>query len=254
MNNILETNNLCKTYLVNNRQYHILKNINLTVKEGEFISVMGPSGSGKSTLLYNISGMDKMTAGEVNFGGEKLSEMSENELSELRLNKMGFVFQQINLLKNLGIIDNIIISAYMAGHKNKSLIKDRALNLMKKTGIIDLADNEITQVSGGQLQRAAICRALINSPQILFGDEPTGALNSSAAEDVMQVFHDINQEGTTVLLVTHDVKIAAQSERILYMLDGNIEGEYIMDKYNYLEDDLKERESRLTKWLLNMGF
>ncbi len=254
MNNILETNNLCKTYLVNNRQYHILKNINLTVKEGEFISVMGPSGSGKSTLLYNISGMDKMTAGEVNFGGEKLSEMSENELSELRLNKMGFVFQQINLLKNLGIIDNIIISAYMAGHKNKDLIKDRALNLMKKTGIIDLADNEITQVSGGQLQRAAICRALINSPQILFGDEPTGALNSSAAEDVMQVFHDINQEGTTVLLVTHDVKIAAQSERILYMLDGNIEGEYIMDKYNYLEDDLKERESRLTKWLLNMGF
>ena len=254
MDQILKTKNLCKSYLVNNKQRHILKNINMEINDGEFVSVMGPSGSGKSTLLYNISGMDKMTSGEVQFAGDNLSGMSENELSELRLNKMGFVFQQINLLKNLGILDNIIISAYMSGQEKKELIKERALNLMKKTGIIDLADNEITQVSGGQLQRAAICRALINSPQIIFGDEPTGALNSSAAADVMEILHKINKEGTTVMLVTHDVKVAAQSERILYMIDGNIEGEYDMGEYIESESDLKERESRLSSWLLDLGF
>lgn len=254
MNQILETKNLCKSYVVNNKQRHILKNINLEINDGEFVSVMGPSGSGKSTLLYNISGMDKMTSGEVHFAGDNLSSMSEDELSELRLNKMGFVFQQINLLKNLGILDNIIISAYMSGQEKKQLIKERALNLMKKTGIIELADNEITQVSGGQLQRAAICRALINSPQIIFGDEPTGALNSSAAADVMGILHKINNEGTTVMLVTHDEKVAAQSERILYMIDGNIEGEFKMEKYSKSESDLKERESRLSSWLLDLGF
>ena len=254
MDQILKTKNLCKSYVVNNKQRHILKNINMEINDGEFVSVMGPSGSGKSTLLYNISGMDKMTSGEVQFAGDNLSGMSENELSKLRLNKMGFVFQQINLLKNLGILDNIIISAYMSGQEKKELIKERALNLMKKTGIIELADNEITQVSGGQLQRAAICRALINSPQIIFGDEPTGALNSSAAADVMEILHKINKEGTTVMLVTHDVKVAAQSERILYMIDGNIEGEYDMGEYIESESDLKERESRLSSWLLDLGF
>lgn len=253
MENILEAKNLSKSYLLDKRQQHVLKNINLKVKKGEFLAVMGPSGSGKSTLLYNISGMDKMTAGEVVFAGEKLSQLQEDQLAELRLKKMGFVFQQINLLKNLGIMDNIIISAYMAGAEKRDKIKERAYQLMKKTGIIELAENEITQVSGGQLQRAAICRALINQPQILFADEPTGALNSSAAEDVMSVLQKINQEGTTIMMVTHDIKVAAQSQRILYMIDGNIEGEYNLDKYSE-NSDLKERESTLSRWLLNMGF
>ena len=253
MENILEAKNLSKTYLLDRRQQHVLKNINLKVKKGEFLTVMGPSGSGKSTLLYNISGMDKMTAGEVIFTGEKLSQLNQAQLAEIRLKKMGFVFQQINLLKNLGIMDNIIISAYMAGDEKREKIKERAYQLMKKTGIIELAENEITQVSGGQLQRAAICRALINQPQILFADEPTGALNSSAAEDVMSVLQKINQEGTTIMMVTHDVKVAAQSQRILYMIDGNIEGEYNLDKFNE-NSELKERESTLSKWLINMGF
>jgi len=253
MNNILEAKNLSKTYYLESRQHHVLKNVNLGVKEGEFLTVMGPSGSGKSTLLYNISGMDRMTAGEVIFADQKMSQLKEAELSEMRLNRMGFVFQQINLLKNLGILDNIIISAYMAGVEKREEIVERAYELMKKTDILELAENEITQVSGGQLQRAAICRALINQPKILFADEPTGALNSSAAEDVMSVLQKINLEGTTIMMVTHDVKIAAQSERILYMIDGNIEGEYNLDKMSE-KSDLKERESRLSRWLLNMGF
>lgn len=254
MDNILETNNLCKTYVVNNRQKHILKNLNISIKKGEFVSVMGPSGSGKSTLLYNISGMDKMSSGEVIFAGEKLSIMKEKELSELRLKRMGFVFQQINLLKNLNLLDNIIISAYTAADEKKKVIKDRAINLMKKTDIIDLSQNEITQVSGGQLQRAAICRALINKPQIIFGDEPTGALNSSTAADIMGIFRQVNEGGTTIMLVTHDVKVAAQSERILYMIDGNIKGEYKMGKFRGSDSELKEREADLSRWLLNLGF
>lgn len=254
MNNILEVRNLCKTYVINKRQHHVLKNVDLTVRKGEFVSVMGPSGSGKSTLLYNISGMDRMTAGDVIFDGINLGNLSEEELSKFRLQKMGFVFQQINLLKNLGIIDNIILPAFMDKSRKREDIKIQAINLMKKTGIIELADNDITQASGGQLQRAAICRALINNPVILFGDEPTGALNSKAASNIMDIFRAVNEEGTTVLLVTHDVKVASQSERVLFMIDGNIVGEHVLGKFDKSKDDIKYRETVLSEWLLDMGF
>src|SRR6056297_916981 len=254
MKNILETRNLSKSYLVNERTKPVLKGIDLSIKEGEFVSVMGPSGSGKSTLLYNVSGMDKMTEGEVIFAGSKINELSEKDLSKLRLKKMGFVFQQINLLKNLGIIDNIILSAYMADEFEKDEINKKAIALMEKTGIEDLADNDITQASGGQLQRAAICRALINDPLVLFGDEPTSALNSKAASNIMDIFHSINEEGTTVMMVTLDVKVASQSERVLFMLDGNIEGEYILGKFDRTKNDIKRREAELSEWLLEKGF
>lgn len=254
MNNLLEVQNLCKIYEVNKRENKVLRNVELNVAEGEFISVMGPSGSGKSTLLYNVSGMDSMTSGEVTFDGTGLGELSEDELSQIRLRKMGFVFQQINLLKNLGIKDNIILSAYMANNRSRKEINQKAVDLMKKTGIYELADNEITQASGGQLQRAAICRALINDPKILFGDEPTGALNSSAASNVMDILSAVNEEGTTVMLVTHNVKVASRSERVLYMIDGRIAGEHKLGKFNKSRDKVKPREIELSDWLLEMGF
>jgi putative ABC transport system ATP-binding protein len=254
MNQILETKNLSKDYLINKRKFNVLKNINISIAEGDFISVMGPSGSGKSTLLYNVSGMDKMSSGEVIFQGEKLSKLNEKKLSKLRLKKMGFVFQQINLLNSLGIIDNIIFPAHMAGSKDRNKIRERAVELMEKTGIMELAENEITQASGGQLQRAAICRALINEPEILFADEPTGALNSQSAEEVMDVFHTINKEGTTVMIVTHDIRVAAHSSRVLFMKDGNIIGEKVLGELKDLDAELKDRESELSKWLLDLGF
>jgi putative ABC transport system ATP-binding protein len=237
-----------------NNQQTILKNVSLQIKEGEFISVMGPSGSGKSTLLYNISGMDRMTSGSVNFNGQELSNLSEKELSKLRLRKMGFIFQQIHLLKNLSIFDNIIFSAYLANHTSRKLINQKAMELMQKAGIADLANNDITQASGGQLQRVAICRALINSPDIVFGDEPTGALNSKSACEILEILADINQSGTTILLVTHDVKVAAKTERILFMLDGTLVAEQRLGKYKRENNDIKEREENLSKWLLKMGF
>ena len=254
MNNILEVKDLCKTYVVNKRKQNVLNNVNLQIKEGEFISVMGPSGSGKSTLLYNVSGMDKMTAGSVVFKGIELSTLSEKEMSTLRLHEMGFVFQQINLLKNLDIIDNIIISAYMAKDRSRKEINHFAIELMEKTGISELANNDITQASGGQLQRVAICRSLINNPDIIFGDEPTGSLNSKSANEIMDIFKDINESGSTIMLVTHDVKVASKTERVLFMIDGKIEGEYNLGKFKEEDKDSTEREEKLSKWLLEMGW
>jgi putative ABC transport system ATP-binding protein len=227
--------------------------VDLEIRQGEFVSVMGASGSGKSTLLYNISGMDKMTAGSVKFCGNEISSMGEDELSKLRLSMMGFIFQQSNLLKNLSIFDNIILSAYQAKKESRSVINKRAKQLMEQTGITAVSNNDITQASGGQLQRAAICRALINNPQIVFGDEPTGALNSKAAGEVMDTLSEINQTGTTILLVTHDTKVASKTERILFMTDGVVAGEKRLGKFQK-GSDIRTRENQLSAWLSQMGF
>jgi len=251
MSTLLKTENICKTYtLGKNNKNQVLKNISLEISEGEFISVMGASGSGKSTLLYNISGMDKTTTGKIDFCGEKISEMSEEKLAQLRLNKMGFVFQQSNLLKNLSIFDNIIVTAFLSGKEKRSEINKRALSLMEQMGIDHLENNDITQVSGGEMQRTAICRALINRPSIVFGDEPTGALNSSTTSEIMDILCSLNSEGTTIMLVTHDAKVAARSDRVLFMSDGQIKGEKRLGKYD--SESVKERENDLAVWLSEM--
>lgn len=253
MNNILVAKDVCKTYVVNKREHNVLNNVSFQIKEGEFISVMGPSGSGKSTLLYNVSGMDRMTSGRVIFNGREISAMTEKELSSLRLQEMGFVFQQINLLKNLGIFDNIVVSAHMVKNMNRKKINSYARELMDKAGISELAENDISQASGGQLQRAAICRSLINNPHIIFGDEPTGALNSKSANEIMTILKEINDSGTTIMLVTHDIKVASKTDRILFMIDGKIEGELNQGKRKNSDRDL-EREQILSRWLMKMGW
>ncbi|MBR2563481.1 MAG: ABC transporter ATP-binding protein [Paenibacillus sp.] len=255
MTTILEARDVNKSVAIGeNEEHRILKDINLQLKKGEFVSIMGPSGSGKSTLLYNISGMDQITAGSVFFNGKQISAFPEKELASLRLTKMGFIFQNIHLLKNLNLLDNIILSAYLAKKSNRDTINNRAMSLMKKMGINELAEHNITQASGGQLQRIAICRALINNPDILFGDEPTGALNSKSTHEIMDILGDINATGTTILLVTHDVKVAARSERVLFMMDGNLVADKRMGKYVKEREDLKSRESQLGQWLVSMGF
>ena len=252
--NVLSVSDVSKSYNMgqNNRQM-VLKNINLEIREGEFVSIMGPSGSGKSTLLYNISGMDKPDLGKIDFAGRDLMKEKEEELSKLRLIKMGFIFQQSNLLKNLNLFDNIILSAYLAKGETRASVNARALDLMQKMGVSELKDNDITQASGGQLQRVAICRALINQPDIIFGDEPTGALNSTATQEVMKILADIHNTGTTVLLATHDIKVAAKTERVIFMLDGSIVAEKRLPRYDETVD-LKAREEELTDWLMELGF
>lgn len=252
----LKVQDLCKTYIVNKRQNNVLRNVEFSVEEGELVAVMGPSGSGKSTLLYCVSGMDSMTSGSVSFFGKEISQMKQEQLSQLRLSEMGFIFQQMYMLKNLSIFDNIVLSAYENpdnSSKERRQINERAKELMRKTGIIEVADNDITEVSGGQLQRACICRSLINNPKILFADEPTGALNKQSSNEVMDELIRFNKEGTTVLLVTHDAKIAAKSDRVLYIVDGNIQGDYQLGKYES-ETTLKERERKLSNWLNELGW
>lgn len=250
---ILEAKGVNKTFVLGKEnRYHALKNVNLQIETGEFISIMGPSGSGKSTLLYNISGMDRFSSGNVNFNGREISTLSEMELSRLRLLEMGFIFQHIHLLKNLSVFDNIILSGYAAKSSSRKKINKRAIELMEKTGIAELANHDITQASGGQLQRVGICRALINNPKIIFGDEPTGALNTRSAAEIMDIVAKINKNGTTILLVTHDVKVAAKTQRVLYMLDGKLVGEKRLGKMG--ENDLKAREEILSRWLMEMNF
>ena len=226
MNTLLESNRVNKSYVLGKKnEAWVLKDVDLRISRGEFVSIMGPSGSGKSTLLYNVCGMDRMSSGSVVFNGRELSTLSESQLSHLRLTEMGFIFQQIHLLKNLSIFDNIVLSGYLANGRSRAEVNRRATELMDQTGISSLAGNSITQASGGQLQRVGICRALINDPEMLFGDEPTGALDSRSSGEIMDLLSDINRRGTTILLVTHDIAVAAQTERVLFMLDGRIAGE-----------------------------
>lgn len=254
MEAILEAKGLCKDYEVGrDDKIRVLRDVDLKVKKGEFVAIMGQSGSGKSTLLYNISGMDQKSSGKVYFDGRDISDLSDKEMSRIRLTKMGFVFQHSHLLKNMSIRDNIILPAFKAAKKPKAEISKVADELMIKLGIDKVGGHDITKVSGGQLQRAAICRALINHPVILFCDEPTGALNSSASIEVMNILNAVNQEGTTILLVTHDVKVAARADRVIFLKDGRIEAELILGKYKPDIDNTK-REEQLLVWLRQRGF
>ena len=252
MNQLLKVRDLCKTYIIRSNSNNVLCNIDLDIEEGEFVTVMGPSGSGKSTLLYTVSGMDQSSSGIVEFEGRSLSSMTRNELTELRLRKMGFIFQQMYMMKNLCIMDNIILPGYQAG-MNKKEVDRRAEELMRRLEIIDTASKELTEVSGGQLQRACLCRALINSPKIIFADEPTGALNSKASGDVMRELNTANRDGTTILMVTHSERVASFSNRVIYLMDGGIQGELVLGK---LEDDeeIASRERKLHHWLSELGW
>ena len=253
MSTVIKTQDLCKTYIVDKQSNNVLQNVNLEVKEKEFVTVMGPSGSGKSTLLYTVSGMDTVTAGRVFFDGEEISSMKEKDLITIRLLKMGFIFQQMYMMKKLSIIDNIILPAFQAKLKPRDEVRKDAENLMRKLDIIDTAEREITEVSGGQLQRACLCRALINSPKVLFADEPTGALNSKASRDVMQRLLEANRAGTTVLMVTHSEKVASVSDRIIYLVDGGIQGELMLGKMTS-DEEISPRERKVRAWLDQMGW
>ena len=246
MKELLWVKNLCKK--------NILKDISFSVEEGEMLAIMGPSGSGKSTLLYNVSGMDQADSGEVWLGGTEIVRLSEDDKARLRLNKMGFVFQQMNMLSNLNILDNILLPSV---HVEKSRDfqakqKEKALQLMEEFGIIEIKDRRITEVSGGQLQRACICRSMMLSPQILFADEPTGALNQTASEEVLRAFLRINEAGTTILMGTHDPRVAARCRRILYILDGEIKGELNLGFYSEAENTT--RQQKTADWLKTMGW
>ena len=245
---ILEAKGLCKNYGGGN----ILSDIDLQINVGEFVAVMGQSGGGKSTLLYCISGMDEPSSGKIYFDGADMTDMSDRQMQELRLKRMGFVFQKPSFLKNLSIIDNIVYPAFQLGEADRSAIVKEAMALMEEMGISSVAEHDIHKVSGGQLQRAAICRAMINHPDILFGDELTGALNSSTTREVSGIIDDINKKGTTVLLVTHDANVAVHADKVIYLEDGRIMDTLNLGKYD--EGIAELRDAEIKKWLKIMRF
>jgi putative ABC transport system ATP-binding protein len=244
---VLDAHGLTKAFDGNT----VLEDLDLRIDDGEFVSVMGPSGSGKSTLLYNISGMDRMTSGSVTFIGQELADLSEKELAQLRLTTMGFIFQHVHLLKNLCLLDNVVLPAYLAGLAPRDELDRRATALMERTGVADLAHRDVAEASGGQLQRVGICRALINRPTILLADEPTGALDSAAASEIMDLLGELNREGTTIMVVTHDAQVAARTDRVLYMIDGRIVGDRRQERYDGAS--LDRRHAELLDWLLGQG-
>ncbi len=240
---LLQARDITKRFGLN----QVLHGIDLDINAGEFVSVMGPSASGKSTLMHIVSGMDAPTSGTVRLDGVELNTLNGRELAQRRLTQMGFVFQQVHLLKNLDLLDNIILPAFLAGLAPRPALVDKALALMGRMGIADVARRDISQASGGQLQRVGICRAMINDPPMLFCDEPTGALDSTAASGVMEILSGLHREGTALMVITHDAHVAAHAERVLQVADGRITSDLHLgdvDPCDY--EALRDRAQRIT--------
>lgn len=225
----------------------VLNGIDVDIFAGDFTVIMGPSGAGKSTLLYALSGMDGITGGEVSYKGEPISRLSENRMARLRSREFGFVFQQTHLVSNLSLYENVAVAGYVGKKRSPQETAKRAEALLVQMNVGNAKDRLPAQVSGGEAQRAAIARAMINDPGLLFADEPTGALNKSNSEEVLNLLTRLNQSGQSILMVTHDVRAALRGNRILYLEDGRLLDELNLPDYE--DGQAKEREIQLGGWL-----
>ena len=249
---VLHTEKLCKTFSSGGVQQHVIKNLDIEIREHDFTVIMGASGSGKSTLLYALSGMDKPTLGKVWFGEEDISGYSNDALAIFRRKNCGFVFQSIYLLENMSVFDNVMAGALVAQKNSPELVK-RVEELLRKVGIgEDSWKKYPNQLSGGECQRVGIVRAVINEPKILFADEPTGSLNSASSRDVLDIFTELNSKGQSIVMVTHDIKTALRGNRVIFLSDGAVVGEHEMPAYG--TDDSKTRRDGLQDFLDRMGW
>ena len=252
MTAILRTEKLCKTFSNDGMQQHVIKNLDLSIESGDFTVIMGASGSGKSTLLYALSGMDKPSMGKVFFGEEHISSYSNDQLAMFRRRNCGFVFQSIYLLENMNVIDNILTGALVV-QKNSPKLVSRVKSLLGRVGIgEELWKKYPNQLSGGECQRVGIVRAVVNEPRVLFADEPTGALDSSSGQAVLDVFTSLHKDGQSIVMVTHDIKTALRGNRVIYLRDGSVVGEYKMPLYG--TDDVTSRRDSLQAFLNEMGW
>ena len=247
---VITAKDLCKSFAHNGGQVHIIQNVDLEIYEGDFTIIMGSSGSGKSTMLYALSGMDRATSGRVEIEGKNITEMNERELAKLRHTRLGFVFQQINLVSNLTLFENVAVPGYLNKDRSSAEVNEKADKLLEKMGILNIKTQLPSQCSGGEQQRCAIARALINSPAIVFADEPTGALNRRNTTEVLDLFTLCNREGQSILMVTHDLRAALRATRLLYLEDGKIIGELNLQPYT--QETEKNRETQVNSWLASM--
>lgn len=247
---IINIKDISKKFVNGATDNQILNHISIDIYDDDFTVIMGPSGAGKSTLLYAISGMDNISEGEIFYKDTNIVKMNENQMAKLRSREFGFVFQQTHLVSYLTLYENILAAGY-ANHQNKDQnINDRANQLLEDMHILHVKDHLPSQVSGGEAQRAAIARAMINQPGIIFADEPTGALNKSNSEQVLNLMSAVHRSGQSILMVTHDIRAALRGTRLIYIEDGKIVGEKKFPLYDG-EDD-KQREIEIQKWLSSM--
>jgi len=248
---IIKTDKLSKSFSIGGRQQHILKNLDLEIYKGDFTVIMGSSGAGKSTLLYALSGMDQPSLGSIQYAGKEITKMNDDQLAVFRRKHCGFIFQQIHLVDSMSIMDNAISTGMLTGQKQKDL-KKKAGKLFERVGITEAMTGKFpSQLSGGEAQRAAMVRAVINDPDVVFADEPTGALNSAGVKAVLDVLTEINRAGQSVVMVTHDIKSARRANRILYLRDGGVIGE--CHPGEYVSGD-KTRHEKIRKFLEDMGW
>lgn len=216
---ILDLHGICKNYQQGKYVVEALKNVDFSMEEGEYVAIMGPSGSGKSTLMNIIGCLDKATSGTYYLDGQDISKMSENDMSDVRLNKIGFVFQSFHLLPRQTALSNVEMPLNYAKVPRKER-RERAFRALERVGLADRVDFRPNQLSGGQMQRVAIARAMVNNPRLLLADEPTGALDSRSGNAVMELFEKLNEEGVSVLMITHDAEIASHARRVVTIRDG----------------------------------
>ena len=226
---ILELKGIYKNYQQGKMDVPVLKNVDFSIEEGEYVAIMGPSGSGKTTLMNIIGCLDQPTSGEFYLDGQSIRTCTENEMSDIRLNKIGFVFQSFHLLPRQSALSNVEMPLNYA-HVPRKERKARALKALERVGLADRVDFRPNQLSGGQMQRVAIARAIVNNPRLLLADEPTGALDSKSGEQIMELFHRLNEEGVSVLMITHDPEIAAHAKRIVMIRDGELQEKRCADE------------------------
>lgn len=241
---IIQAKKLRKSYQTGKTEVPVINSLDLELYKGDFTVIMGSSGSGKSTLLYLLSGLEVATGGEVWLEGKAVHSLDERVMTLLRREYIGFVFQDFNLVPNLTFLENILIPAYLVKNDRNEL-KERAKKLMDKMHILDLADRLPSEVSGGQQQRCSMARAVINNPRVVMADEPTGNLNSSSSASVLDILTELNEQGQSIVMVTHDIRSACRANRIIFLKDGRIEDDLRFEKALSVDD----KEVQLLKWL-----
>ncbi len=248
---IIKTDKLCKSFQTGAQEQQVLKNLDIEIYEKDFTVIMGASGAGKSTLLYALSGMDRPTSGNIRFFDTEIEDLHSDKLAVFRRQNCGFVFQQMFLLDNMSILDNILAGGLLVNSDRKAIVA-KAKELLTKVGLTETIWRKFpSQLSGGENQRAAIVRALINSPKVVFADEPTGALNSASGKAVLDVLTEVNNNGQSIIMVTHDLTSARRGNRILYIKDGIIGGECNLGRY--VSGD-RQRHEKLFAFLTEMGW
>jgi len=221
---MIEIQDMEKYYSIGDVKLHILKNINLTIRQGEFVAIMGRSGSGKSTLLHILGCLDIPTSGVYRLNNIEVSSLNDKELSKVRCSQLGFVFQSFNLLPQLNVMENVEVPLLYADVEQKERRK-RCHEMLELVGLSDRIEHRPTQLSGGQMQRVAIARALVNNPVLVLADEPTGNLDTATSAEIMALFLDLNRRGRTIIMVTHDQQVAAYAHRVLHIVDGSFQGQ-----------------------------